>query len=179
MLRKLTVSLLMLALVLVGCEKNNDSSTDTSKASGSKEKSEHYILGYVDDNDNFQDITDEQFKTHVRGQLGLTPSDISSWSPKSFHADTAGNQEFVRIRLELTDGSSLSFSQSLKDPGDFEDPDYRAAGNESCTCKSTGCSAFGCEVVSMCSCSDCGNNSGGECTKTHKVTAGLTFSAHL
>lgn len=178
MMRKFSVSLVMLALVSVGCEKNNDSSTDTSKPSGSKEKSENYILGYVDDNDNFQDITDEQFKTHVRGQLGLTPSEISSWSPKSFHADTADKVEFVRIRLELTDGSSLSFSQSLEEPGDFEEPDYRAAGEETCTCESNGCAAFGCKVTSMCDCSSCGNDSG-ECTKTHKLTQGLTFSAHL
>ncbi len=178
MLRKLSVSLVMLGLVMVGCEKNNDSSTATSKPSGSKEKSEHYILGYVDDNDNFQDITDEQFKTHVRGQLGLTPSDISSWSPKSFHVDTADNVEFVRIRLELTDGSSLSFSQSLRDPGNYENPDYRAAGEETCTCKSTSCAASGCEVTRMCACSNCGDDTG-ECTKTHKLTQGLTFSAHL
>lgn len=117
-------------------------------------------IGYVDEkNQNFIEINENQLQKYWTNNLSL-PRETEFNQAKLVKAQVAeGDEEYYIIHASTKDGRiNISSKASLTKDG------LRLLGEE-CSCETEDCTNFGCEVLTMCSCSSCS----GVCKKKHTI----------
>lgn len=146
----------------VSCSKES-----SSEAQGERKTSVFttYDIGYLDDGDEFVEITETEYRGWILDVLEIDDSVTIVWAETSLDDDDDGNFTLHTI----FEASYTGKSYRVRDVVSYASSTYRLEG-ETCTCESSGCGFNGCEVIASpgnCSCTSC---PGGSCTKKHTVT---------
>src|SRR5690606_18743353 len=111
------------------------------------------IIGYIDDNDQFVAITEQQLKTFFYEIKFISSNGVIKNYAVIEGMDSLSNPLYA-VLAQADDGSStVRMRFQLEKAG----TNQYALTTGGCSCESTGCSAWGCNVSEFgpCSCSDC------------------------
>ncbi|MAX79967.1 MAG: hypothetical protein CL843_07310 [Crocinitomicaceae bacterium] len=152
-----------MAIFVLSCEKES-TSTINENTSGQPLYDESDVtlsdLGYVNDDGIFVSITTSELENYFVNHLGVSSS--ASFSHELMFDENDGYY-FVRSTT-----SGLSIGSKLE-VVELEEGGFQAIfDSETCQCSGNASCTEGCEVTSMCACSDCTYS--GMCSKTHTVT---------
>tara|TARA_R110002124_G_scaffold282408_1_gene457511 strand:- start:78 stop:581 length:504 start_codon:yes stop_codon:yes gene_type:complete len=154
---KITLTVITLFFITACSNENNnftEESIDYEEVFANK-------IGYVDVNTKrFNEINESQLTEYWKTNFELS-SDLEFNKVKLIKAKIEKGEEQYYILNATSKNGKINISSKIL----LNDNGFRMSGEE-CKCESTGCT-FGCEVLSMCSCSSCSRP--GSCKKTHTV----------
>ena len=171
MLGVLVLLLLSITATITGCDRASSNKIDKAQdlSTVGKKRHEKATLGYYDSTGKLNNVSVEQVRQYFieEGVIDQAHQVAEFYVVDSLDAAnkivmsalimrTSAGQEFATIRTSVYqyEPGVYAFSTSNMD-------------NSTCSCKSTNCSTWGCNVSEFgpCSCSDCGRAEG-KCEKT-------------
>ena len=161
-LLKVTITLAIL-LLFAACSNDyntfNEKSIDYNSAFANK-------IGYIDaETKNYVQIDQDQLFKYWRKNFDLNES-LEFMTVKLIKAKVDKGEEQYYILNSTSLNGLIKISSKILISGNG----FTLEGEE-CKCESTDCT-FGCEVLSMCTCSSCSRP--GQCKKTHTVKSELS-----
>lgn len=162
------IATFILAITLFACV-NDETTADTNEnlMSINYDNAFENKIGFLNqDTKSFTLINESKMISYWNKTLELS-SEFQYGQIKLYKAEVEENEDqYYILNTKANDGKtymSISTKLILSDFG-FE------VQGETCVCESTDCN-FGCEVLSMCSCSSCARP--GVCKKKHTLTTNL------
>lgn len=176
-MKKIILSLSILAIavttIIIACDKKNNvlrsssnNGTPTSSKPFNRQVLPNAVIGYLDSSNFYHTINTSQLEQFFKYTNFLGTNGVLNQYDVISIFDSTQNITKYYISANAVEGTyNISIRFPLEDNGN--DNFYLSGGVDGCSCKSTGCVTWGCNVKDYgpCDCSPCGSEDA-QCEKT-------------